>query len=164
MYGTIADGDTYFATRLHAEAWTGSDNNQKTAALTEASLAIDRLRFAGVRHSVWLVLETGTEDRDTILAAVNDQPHEFPRGSDEDVPSDIEIACYEEALSRLDGKGPDEELEDLAVVAQGYSSVRTTYDRSFAQEHLNAGIVSPRAWRFVKPYLAGPRDFKISRV
>jgi len=163
MYGTISDGNTYFATRLHAEAWTGASDPDKTAALTEASEAIDRLRFAGMRHSVWLVSEENG-DKQALLDAVNDQANEFPRGSDEAVPTDIETACYEEALSRLDGKGPDEELEDLAVVAQGYSSVRTTYDRSFAQEHLNAGIVSPRAWRYIKPFLAGPRDFKISRV
>jgi len=163
MYGSISGGDTYFATRLHAQAWTGASDPDKTAAITEASEAIDRLRFAGVRHSVWLVIET-YGDRDAQLAAVAGQGNEFPRGSDEDVPTDIEVACYEEALSRLDGKGPDEELEDLAVVAQGYSSVRTTYDRTFTQEHLNAGIVSPRAWRYLKPYLAGPRDFKISRV
>lgn len=163
MYGSLNGATTYFTTRLHGSLWAASSVADQTAALTEASQAIDRLRFIGVKHSVFVVAEAGG-DADAQLAAVLDQDAEFPRGSDEDVPTDIVHACYEEAFSRLDGKSPDEELEDLAVVAQGYSSVRTTYDRTFAQEHLNAGIVSPRAWRFLKPYLGESRDFKISRV
>jgi hypothetical protein len=163
QYATVADADAYFDTRLYADVWDQASPENKDKALIAATQAIDRLRFVGVRHSVWLVIEAGG-DEDAQIAAVADQTLEFPRGSDTTVPADIEIACFEEALSLLDGKDPDQELEDLAVISQGYSSVRSTYDRSFAQEHLNAGIVSPRAWRFLKPYLRGGRDVKISRV
>lgn len=160
-YVTLSEAQEYFANRLHSGLWDTSPVEERNKALAEATAAIDRLRYAGVRHSVFLVVDG---DETAILAAIDDQPLEFPRGSDTVTPQDIKNACCEEAFSRLDGKNPDEELEDLAVVSQGYSSVRTTYDRTFAQEHLNAGIVSPRAWRFLKPFIVEARDVTIHRV
>lgn len=162
-YVTLSEAQAYFSQRLHSGLWDNTSVDDRTKALAQATRAIDSLRFAGVRHSVWLVIEADG-DSDAQLAAVADQDQEFPRGSDEDVPQAIKDACCEEAFSLLEGKNPDEELEDLAVVSQGYSSVRSTYDRSFVHEHLNAGIVSPRAWRFLKPFVRETRDFKISRV
>lgn len=163
QYATISEADTYFAGRLHTQPWDSADTATRNKALIQATRAIDDLRFIGVRHSVWLAQEAEAE-ADEILSAVADQELEFPRGSDEEVPEDIVIACCEEALSLLDGKDAEQELEDLSVVSQGYSSVRSTYDRTFSQEHLNAGIVSSRAWKKLKPYLQEGRDFRISRV
>ena len=163
MYATLSEAQTYFESRLHSGLWDNSSVIDRTKALVEATAAIDRLRFAGVRHTVYEVI-VADGDENAQLAAVLDQDLEFPRGSDTEIPQDIKDACCEEAFSRLDGKDPDEELENLAVVSQGYSSVRTTYDRTFTQEHLNAGIVSSRAWRYLKPYLLQARDVKIHRV
>lgn len=162
-YVTLSEAQEYFANRLHSGLWDTSPVSERNKALAEATVAIDTIRYAGVRASVYATIQAGGDD-DAILAAIADQVLEFPRGSDTVVPQAIKDACCEEAFSRLDGKNPDEELEDLAVVSQGYSSVRTTYDRTFAQEHLNAGIVSPRAWRFLKPFIVEVRDVQIHRV
>ena len=162
-YVTIQEAQDYFTNRLHSGLWDNTSVQNRQKALAEATAAIDRLRFVGDKNTVYVSRLAGGDD-DALTAAFVAQELEFPRGTDEDIPSDIIAACCEEAFSRLDGKDPDEELENLAVSNQGYASVRTTYDRSFVHEHLNAGIVSPRAWRFLKPYLDEVRDFKISRV
>jgi hypothetical protein len=163
-YATTTEADAYFDTRLHSQLWEGASPSDKTKALAQATRAIDRLRFIGQRHSVYLTIQNGNTDSVAIAQAVAEQPLEFPRDADEEVPEDIKIACYEEAFTLLDGKDPDAELEDLPVVSQGYSSVRVTVDRSFVQEHLNAGIVSPRAWRYLKPYIAEAREVRLNRV
>jgi len=164
QYATTTEADAYFDTRLHSQLWEGSSPADKNKALAQATRAIDRLRFVGQRNSVYAVVQAGLSSEEAIAQAVAEQPLEFPRDADEEVPEDIKIACYEEAFTLLDGKDPDAELEDLPVVSQGYSSVRVTVDRSFVQEHLNAGICSPRAWRYIKPYLAEARDVRINRV
>lgn len=163
-YVTLSEAQAYFTNRLHSGLWDNSAVENRTKALAQATAAIDRLRFAGQRHTVWDVIENGDPSEENIRAAIVDQPLEFPRGQDEEIPQDIKNATCEEAFALLDGKDPDAELEDLGVISQGYSSVRVTVDRSFAQEHLNAGICSPRAWRSIKPYLLEARDFKINRV
>jgi hypothetical protein len=150
-YGTVAGGDTYFASRLHVEEWSRSTTAQKTAGLAEATARIDRLRFGGYKVS-----DTQTE--------------EFPRyyGDEPDgtetVPNDIIIACYEIAFSLLDGVNPDLEQENLAVSARGVSSARTTYARQEAPEHFAAGIPSAYAWRYLKPYISDSRAVIIRRV
>ncbi len=150
-YDTYGNADTYFATRLHVLAWTESSNADKTKALTEASYRIDRLRFSG----------------DVV---VDGQDLEFPRyygdevEGDEVVPVDIKIACYECAFALLDGVDPELELENLAMSSQGISSVRNTYARGEAPEHIAAGIPSAYAWRFLQRYLARGKTVRLSRV
>ncbi len=150
-YDTYSNADIYFATRLHVLAWTESSNTDKTKALTEASYRIDRLRFSGE-----LVDE--------------DQELEFPRyygddpEGDEVIPDDIKIACYECAFALLDGVDPELELENLAVSSQGISSVRSTYARGEAPEHIAAGIPSAYAWRFLARYLSRGKTVRLSRV
>ena len=148
-YDTYDNADTYFATRLHVAAWTGSTNAEKTIALTEASARIDRLRFIGEKVE-------STQDL------------EFPRYYDdtEDLIdyTDIKIDCYEVAFSLLDGVDPDLELENLAVLARGISSARTTYDRGEVPEHFVSGIPSAYAWSFLRPFLRPSGTIKIRRV
>lgn len=145
MYGSVELADAYFLTKLHCPVWHESTVVQKTAALNEASRAIDRLRFKGTKVGV----------------------DEFPRngiGSDGVVPRDIEIACYENAYALLDGIEPETEYANLAISSQGYSSVRTTYDREGAAEHLACGIASSTAWNYLRPYLVSSQSIKLSRV
>lgn len=150
-YDTYANADTYFLTRLHVGEWTASTNSDKTKALLEASARIDRLKFAGTKVD-------------------SDQTEEFPRYygdeavGDEEVPTDIKIACYEVAFALLDGVDPDLELENLAVVARGISSARTTYAREEVPAHFAAGIPSAYAWQYLKPYLKASGTVKIHRV
>jgi len=137
--------DTYFSTKLNVEPWTDADSGDKTKALTMATEAIDRLNYLG----------TMTDP---------DQENQFPRDADIIVPVDIQKACAEIALKLLDGVDPDNEFEQLAMVSQGYSNVRSTYDRSTPLPHLVAGIVSITAWRYLKPYLRDERVMRIDRV
>ena len=69
-----------------------------------------------------------------IQAAEASQPLEFPRGEDTQVPEAIRIAEYEIAYALLDGKDPELELENLAISAMGYGTVKTTY-RACATAH-----------------------------
>lgn len=162
-YATLEQADSYFETRLFGQPWANAAPQDRTAALLLATQQIDRLPFNGMKHAAWLVAET-TGDEDLIKAAAATQELQFPRGSDSEVPSDIRIACYEIAFLLLDGKDADEEFEDAMTVSQGFSSVRRTYNRSAVQEHIVYGIVSPLAWRYLKPYVRDPGSVRINRV
>lgn len=174
-YATVSEANAYFELRLYSGLWNTKTVQVKTTALEQATRIIDRLNFAGEKHAANLVRQSLTgEDgtlqclEDAILRQIYDagatQELEFPRGRDTAIPVDIKIATYEIAFALLDGVEPDSELENLGVVSQGYSSVRTTYDRSFVQEHLNAGVPSATAWRYLKPYLRDGSTVKFSRV
>lgn len=162
-YPTLEQADEYFETRLFSQAWGNAAPQDRTAALEMATQQIDRLPYKGRKHAAWLVAEAGGDDSE-IKAASASQPLQFPRGSDEEVPEDILIACYEIAFQLLDGRNADEEYEDLPTVSQGYSSVRRTYNRSFLPEHLQHGIVSVLAWRYLKPYVEIPGTIRLGRV
>lgn len=82
----------------------------------------------------------------------------------EDVPQDLKNAICEIALSLLDGTDPEKEFENLALTSTQYSSVRSTYDRAYPMEHLEAGVPSITAWRLIKPYLDVHKGLKLSRV
>ena len=144
QYTSIVEGDTYFAGKLYTQAWDESTDLQKNKAMAEATQRIDRLNFRGKK--------TGT------LA--------WPRENTifEGVPTDIKIATLEVAYALLDGVDPDMEHENLAAVAEGASSMRTTYGRTLVPEHFSAGIPSHLAWLHLRPLLADVRRIKLRRV
>lgn len=125
--------------------WALASIDDKVKALIAATRAIDRLNFAGDLASTTQTLQ-------------------FPRGTDTDVPIDIERACYEEAAHLLAGAISQVELSNLSVTSQGISSVRTTYDRAVVPNSVRAGIVSHAAWAYLAPYLRDPREILLSRV
>ena len=154
-YGTYTEGNTYFATRLYVSAWTGSTDANKTIALAEATMRIDRLRFHGVKVD-------------------EDQVNEFPRyalndnGTDpgedgETTPDDIQYACFEVAMALLDGRDPDIEFENLTVQTHQFDKISNSLTKEI-QQHTLAGIPSVTAWRYLLPYLAARRTLKITRV
>lgn len=178
-YGDVPGGDNYFAGRLHSTVWETASSQDKIKALATGTRIIDRLNFAGQKHEAYVVFlqiygdrpnpnyDTAfltPEQRQAIRDAAATQELEFPRGSDTEVPLDIEIANYEIALALLDGVDADIDYEDQQVVSQGYAGVRTTYDRDTIQEHTNSGVPSPTAWRYLKPYLREENGIKLHRV
>jgi len=164
-YATITEANEYFATRLYSDAWDNANATDRTKALEMASRDIDRLNFAGYKHTAWLLYDADACPCESALRdAEASQEAQFPRGQDTDVPNDIKIACMEIALARLDGVDPDQELQNLGVISEGFASVRTTYDRDWSLDHIRAGIASATAWRFLKPYIRSPLDFVIKRV
>lgn len=175
-YGSVEEANEYFATRLHEYAWSGANPDDRPKALWAATQIIDTLNYKGFKHTVWALLQSyglanvpHADDpilsRDDIRAAEAEQPREFPRGADEDVPEAIRVACYEIAHSLLDGKDPEQELENLGITSQGYGSVRTTYQRSQVPiEHLINGVPNAMAWRLIRPFLRDGEAIKVSRI
>lgn len=171
FYGSIGGAQEYFSTRLHSDLWDTVSLEDRQKALHSATRRIDRLSFVGEKHTAYLERQNSDDPKnpteselEAIIAAGATQELKFPRGKDTVVPKDIEIACYEIAFALLDGKDPEKDLEDLATISQGYSSVRRTRDRSFVHEHLNAGIPSHLAWSFLKPYLRDSQNLRVNRV
>jgi hypothetical protein len=178
-YGTINGANTYFANRLHSDAWSDSAVTDRPIALTESTRIIDSLNYRGLKHSVWLIMyepdpyNTGNytkvlvnpPSRQDLIDADATQELEFPRGQDTTVPTQIEYACYEIALELLDGFDPEDAVERQNVIRQAYSAVRTTYDNSSsALEYLGYGIPTARVWRMLKPYLTDSRMINFSRA
>jgi hypothetical protein len=138
---------SYFSERLRTAPWddTTESSGDRTKALIEATRLIDRLNFYGTKTSAT-------------------QENEFPRNGETTTPDYIKYACCEIAIRLLDDIDPDQEIENLALKSQGVSSVRSTYDRDFVLECFRAGIPSPIAWSYLKPYLADARTIILSRV
>ncbi len=145
MYGSIALANTYFGTRLETGVWDDAIPGDRTAALTMATKAIDRLNFVGD-------------------VATLGQDNQFPRGEDTDVPDDILEATYECAIAFLDGVDLELEQEMVGVNSDAYSGVRTTYDSHNRQDHIKAGIPSYQAWCLLLQYLHDPREVIVRRV
>lgn len=145
QYASIAEANAYFTTRVRSGLWATTSTTDKDLALGQATRAIDRLAFAGDKTDP-------------------EQELEFPRGGDTDIPNDIKFATFEVAYAFIDGHEAENDTDDLAVVSQGYSSVRATYDRKINQPHMASGIPSIVAWRYLLPYLVNVTSFGRSRV
>lgn len=168
-YVTADEANAYFAERLHSAVWDNASPVDQTKALLAATRAIDNLNFKGYKSTVATLLsgvfDVSEVDPSAIRTAEAAQELEFPRGTDTQVPSAIQRACFEIAYALLDGVDPDTELENLAVVSQGYAGIRTTYNRIQQPiEHLIAGIASATAWRLLKPFIRDGQAIKTSRV
>lgn len=165
-YGTLDEANTYFSMRLHEFAWTNADSADRPKALLAATKIIDTLNYKGDKAAVYtLLLNNPKATQDEIRAADASQEHEFPRGADTEVPEAILKALYEIAHSLLDGKDPERELENIGIVSQGYSSVRTTYSRNQVPiEHIINGVPNAQAWRLIRPFLRDGETIKLSRI
>jgi hypothetical protein len=149
-YGTRAEGDEYFRNKLHSQTWFDATVDERTVALTEATMRIDRLRFSGAKVD-------------------DNQELEFPRYYDdpdgsETVPDEIDYATYELAFSLLDGIDPDMEVENLNSTSHTYAGIRTNRFPLDTLQHIVAGVPNLTAWRFLMPYLATTRTLKINRA
>lgn len=143
-YITTEEGDTYFASRLSAEAWTAAADGDKTKAVEMATQAINNLNFRGGK-------------------TVSSQTDQFPRGTAGVTPQAIKDACAEIALAYLDGFDPGIERDNLSAISQGLSSARTTFDKQYMEAHKIAGVPIV-AWNLLLPYLASSSNFKINRA
>ena len=172
-YGTVVDGDAFFAARLHAYDWNRSSPADKLAALVQATELIDQFQYIGQKAAVQTVIDSlgdcadlTTDENQALLAAAEEsQPLEFPRGSDATVPSEIETATYLIAKALLSGRDPDADLENLAVKSSKYGGVATTYQRDGNnQEHIAHLIPSPQAFNLIRPFFRERDLFDLKRV
>lgn len=143
-YVTVNEANTFFANRLKTEVWNDSSFEDRRKSLIQATGRIERLNFAGSRYNANQILQ-------------------FPRGVDTEIPEDIKIATFLIAIKLLDEIDIDTEIDNTMMNANGYHQARTSYDRSYIQEHILAGIPSAEAWQHLKPYLASYRDLEILR-
>lgn len=166
FYGTVEEANDYFAMRLHEFAWSEASEADKPRALWAATQIIDTLAYKGHKAAVYELLQANPQAAGAdVRAADASQALEFPRDTDTEVPEAIRIACYEIAHALLDGKDPEMELENLGIVSQGYSSVRTTYSRAqIPIEHIVNGVPSAQAWRLIRPFLRDDHALRITRV
>lgn len=164
----IAQG--YFDTRLRSEPWDRATEKDKWKALLDSTRRIDRLNFAGLRTWDWRLRmatqsDTGTLTINNILRPSEpQQPLEFPRNGDKDVPPEIIYACCEIALALLDGVDPEMEMQSLPSIHQGFAAVRETYDPATVRIAYRHGIPSYTAWNYLYPFLADPGEIIFRRV
>lgn len=156
-YLTVSEADDYFEERLSTTPWDSADDDKKLKSLKQATRMIDRLNFAG-----------------EVL--VDGQELQFPRKninysnvgaevvtSDATVPQDIKDATCEIAISLLDGWDMNVEHQNLAAQSQGFSNVRTSYDRGAVLDYIKAGIPCFSAWALLRPYLRDPNSVVLIR-
>lgn len=145
IYGSVERADNYCSMILHGMRWSDTDRDRKVRALVSATKRIDTLNFVGVK-------------------AFEDQPLQFPRGTDTLVPVAIEEATYELALALLKGIDPDTERNNLYAQSQVFGSVRKDYNRSNIPMYILHGIPSATAWNLLLPYLDARLGLNLCRV
>lgn len=145
-YITRTEAQTYFDGRLGTECWDDASDTDKDKAILQATRAIDRLNFSGLKAS-------------------DSQELQFPREDDTVIPPDIQCANAEEALALLEGKDPEMERESLAIVAQEFGKAKIKFDRETARPiYILHGIMSATAWSYILPYLRDPLTLRLSRT
>lgn len=108
--------------------------------------------------------EASEHDKEKALIMASKAINQLSLMPLETVPQDLKDASCEIAIALLDGIDPEREFENLGMISQGYANIRSTYDRTIRQEHIESGIVSIRAWQLIKPYLDVSKGLKMSRV
>jgi hypothetical protein len=168
-YADIPTAQAYFDGRLNTQAWDMATPEDQGKSLIQATRAIDRLNFTGLRsydnnQRLAGINEDGTLFGSIILLPEGGQPLEFPRNGDTTVPSDVIAACCECALALLDGVDTELEMQNANRTHQGFASVRETYDPRVVNMAFRHGIPSMIAWNLLLPYLQDPCDVTIRRV
>ena len=169
MYGSVAEGDTFFANRLHRYDWEVSSAADKAAALTQAAELIDQFDYQGQKYTIQAVYDALPESEEITLAQIQAanaaQPHEFPRGTTNTVPVEIEKAAYLIAQALLSGRDPEMDLENRTMKASRLGQLATQFDtEGNTQEHIAHLIPSPQAFNLIKPFFRERNRFTINRV
>lgn len=168
MYGSVSEGDTFFEGELHTYDWDTASNADKTKALTVASRLIDQFEYAEQKYTIDAL---GDPDNYTeaaweaaVQAANASQPHEFPRGDVNTVPTEIEQAAYLIAKALLSGRDPEMDLETQTNKNTRYGQLSSSRDvAGNTLEHISHLIPSPRAWNLIRPFLRDRDTFCYSR-
>jgi len=146
IYGSVSDGDLYFANLFGRDAWKEASVADKNAALFEATQTIEMYNYRGDK----------TDPNQTL---------QFPRGGDTVVPTNIVWAAYEEAYQILRGRDNEAEVKDLRVQQRKFGQVVTQYmPGAKAPPNVAAGMLSSKAWRLLTPYFRLAEEIKLIRV
>lgn len=162
-YGTVVDADQFFENRLHSFDWTQSTTDDKTKALNQATELIDQFDYISQKNAI--VVLGDCPDEDDVNAASLAQPLEFPRGSSNVVPTEIEHATYLIAQKLLGGRDPELDLESLTVRFERYGNLQTSRDtQGNTNQHMAHLIPSPQAYNLLRPFFRHRNKFTIRKV
>lgn len=140
-YISLADAETYFAGRLHSDAWDSASELDKEKALKTATKRIDMLSFRG-----------RPVDTEQALAfpryILGDSGYLFTV----DITQKLEDATCEEAIALLEQTDFDlkrEKMKEAGVtsVSAGDSS------ESYSERDKGFRLLSPYAQKLISPYL-----------
>lgn len=144
IYGTIYEANIYFANRLKSETWENANDVDKLKSLIEATRTIDSLKLKGTKLT-------------------NTQILEFPRNWQIEIPENIKYACYEIAIALLDESNLESALTGETLKRGKYGSVEDEYFETQPRKYVVSGVLSVRAWRYLKPYLDDDQSVKLTR-
>ncbi len=185
-YGSLVNAENYFKTRLNTQQWDFAERDERVAALSMATRVMETLHYKGhkavqaqplffPRTIDGTVIPCTCSCCPDITGSITDFtagcnlygfppicPDPTPTGTPV-IPGEIEVAAYEIALCFLNGFDPEIEARNLSVTSQGYAGARSSYDRTFIQDHLRAGVPSALAWSILRPYLADPQALRLTR-
>lgn len=136
---TESQAQIYIDKIVESTAWDTATTNERSAALEQASMAVERLNFKDYMDLTSLS-ESNAKDIDIIYAIA------------------------ESALRFLEGIDINLELENLRVDAQSFGAVRTTYNAHPKPEYYIHGIPSQVAWNLLRPHLRDGSIIQVRRV
>lgn len=136
---TESQAQIYIDKIVESNAWDTATTNERSAALEQASMAVERLNFKAYIDLTSLS-ESNAKDIDIIYGIA------------------------ESALRFLEGIDINLELENLRVGNQTFGSVRTSYNEQPKPECFVHGIPSQVAWNFLRPHLRDGSIIQVRRV
>lgn len=143
-YTDIEEATQFFNNRLNVDIWTDASILDKARSLNMATVAIDKLNFAGA-------------------VTTEDQAFQFPRDDDSDYPQAVKDATCLCAIKFLDDWDIDDIREESRISFQAYGSVKQSYKEG-SLPYLMAGIPSSEAWDLLLPFLRQTGLLRIDRV
>lgn len=164
-YGSLVEANNFFDQRLHVFHWDNASADDRIRASNQAWYGINRFNYIGEKRPVHLLLESNPDATEAeIQTAWLSQKGEFPRGESNIIPDEIIWAQHLWAYALLEGRVPDEDLEQLAVTSQAYGGVRQAYDRRVRMDHIALLIPSATAYRYLYPFFKNDWGFVYCRI
>jgi len=160
-YISAVDAETYFDTRLFADAWTAASADDKAKALIMATKALDRLTLKGRKKDTTQGLEfPRCYSYDTRNLPGDSGFASFPDDGwycEQEVPQVVCDAACEEALALLaSGNDPRRVMQRAGVKSYSLGSLSETFaDGAVATASSKRGLISEEARSLMRPYLAG---------
>lgn len=134
MYLTVAEADTYFATRLDSDVWAAATPERKAAALTVATQTLDNLEWVG------MIRVAGQELAWPRVGYYFDPRAGYHIELDDQVPKRIKTACAEMALHLLTNKGLLDSTGSLTELTVGPITLKGMTDVRQTPPHVYDGI------------------------
>jgi len=149
-YIDLTGADSYFETRLNADAWDNASEEEKKKALITATNRIDYYNFIGVKYDA-------------------DQPLEFPRRyfhqiepfyrydqelQDGETPQEVKDATCEEAIELLDLNTALEKKQKQGITSESIGDTSRSYSEDAVKRKLQGRkLTSPEAKSLLQQYI-----------